>query len=377
MEYTARELLSRLYHAAIDAVDGRFRVQQWCQQQPDYRPQYVIAIGKAAAAMLQGALDSCTTIESALLITLAGNVPRKLLRDKRVECVFSAHPIPDENSLQAGDALLRFIRRTPPDARLLFLISGGSSALVEVLREGVSLAQLQQLNQHLLASGQPIDQMNAERARLSRIKGGGLLAFTGERACTQLLISDVRGNDAAVIGSGLLSAPDCGVATHIIATLDHALDAARDAAQQFGIEVLRHPDFIAGEATAQGVALAQRLLALPAGVHLFGGETTVTLPDKPGIGGRNQTLALAMAPVLEGHDICVMCAGSDGIDGNTPCAGAVVTGDTAARARQMGFDIEQELARANAGAVLMATGDLFKPGPTQTNVMDFVFAYRR
>ncbi len=376
MEYTARELLSQLYHAAIDAVDGRFCVQQWLQQNA-FQPQYVIAIGKAASAMLQGAMETGAQVKGALLISNAARLPRKLLKDKRIRFVQSAHPVPDESSLQAGEALLRFVRSTPDDARLLFLISGGSSSMVDVLREGVTLEQLQTLNRQLLASGKSIGQMNAARRELSRIKGGGLLDFLGERHAVQLLISDVKGDDPRVIGSGLLSSEQGSVETHIIATLDDALRAAQLQAQQYDLPVTLHPDFIEGEAAEQGRRLAATLLAAAPGVHLFGGETTVTLPDKPGIGGRNQTLALAMASPLAGQDICVMCAGTDGIDGCTPCAGAVTTGDTAARAQQMGFDIEQELSAANAGTVLMATGDLFKPGPTNTNVMDVVLAYKR
>jgi len=143
------------------------------------------------------------------------------------------------------------------------------------------------------------------------------------------------------------------------------------------VDAYLHDEFVDGDAIKQGKSISQWLADAPAGVHIWGGETTVCLPDRPGLGGRSQTLALAMSEKLEGRDICVMCAGTDGIDGNTPCAGAVVTGDTAGSARRMGFDVDEELKKANAGTVLMATGDLFKPGATSTNVMDLIIAYKK
>ena len=403
MELTARELLIQLYQTAIDAVDGRFVVQRWSREHPAYQPTHIIAIGKAASAMLQGALDSYAHIQSALLITDARALPRVFKKDKRLGIHVSSHPIPDESSLEAGDALLRFVSNTDEDARILFLISGGSSSLVEVLHPQFELTDLRSLNQYLLASGKPIHAMNAWRKRLSQIKGGGLQSFLGERQCVQLLISDVRGDDASVIGSGLLvqnrHAVDedavlselCGVEpadtiataglaeveTHVIATLDMALRSAAQEVSAHELVCVHHPHFIEGEARSQAENISTLLQQGEPGVYLFGGETTVTLPETPGMGGRNQTLALALSATLEGSDICVLCAGTDGVDGNTPCAGAVITGNTATQARQMGFDIQQELDRANAGTVLMATGDLFKPGASNTNVMDVIIAYKR
>lgn len=398
MVFSARELLSQLYQTAIDAVDGRHCVQQWCRQS-GYRPTHVIAIGKAAPAMLQGALDSYQTVQTALLISNAVNLPREFNHDKRLHIVQSAHPVPDASSLAAGDALLTFIASTPEDARLLFLISGGTSSMVEVLHDGYDLSKLQTINQRLLASGKNIHAINAWRKHFSRIKGGGLLSFLGERECRQLLISDVQGDDVSVIGSGLLvnnrhSADDdaflnsilhtthvntCNrqIESSVVACLHDALNAAYEQALLCDVDAVLHQAFIDGEAEQQGRRLSAWLKSAVSGVHIFGGETTVSLPDKPGMGGRNQTLALAMCENIADTDICVLCAGTDGIDGNTQCAGALVTGDTAAQARQMGFDINEQLRAANAGMVLMATGDVFKPGPTQTNVMDIIIAYKR
>ncbi|UCB54684.1 MAG: DUF4147 domain-containing protein [Thiotrichales bacterium] len=401
-ELTARELLVHLYETAIDAVDGRRLVQQWCRENPSAAFSHCVAVGKAAAAMLQGALDSRKAISSALLITTRASIPRELRRDSRVRIFESAHPVPDQSSLNAGDALLKFLDRIAEDAALLVLVSGGASSLVEVPVDGVSLEQLQRINQHLLASGKDIRTMNAWRRRFSRIKGGGLLQYVQHLRCTQLLISDVYGDDAAVIGSGLLvpSGEDeadhddwlasmlptepglheqyAPVETRVIGSSAIAIRAAAEEAHCQALDHFLHEEFIQGDAIEQGRALGAYLRDAPPGVHVWGGETTVELPERPGVGGRNQAMALALATAIDGMgELSVLVAGTDGIDGNTSCAGAVVSGSSMMAIRQMGFDVEQELNKANAGMVLMATGELFKPGPTNTNVMDIIIAYKR
>ena len=176
-ELTARELLVHLYETAIDAVDGRRLVQQWCRENPSATFTHCIAIGKAASAMLQGAFDSRHTSNSAWLITTREKVTRALKRNKKVAIVESAHPVPERSSLDAGDALLGYLRAAPQHSSLLVLVSGGASSMVEVPVDGLSLSQLQQINRYLLASGKDIHLMNAWRKRLSKIKGGGLLRY--------------------------------------------------------------------------------------------------------------------------------------------------------------------------------------------------------
>jgi glycerate 2-kinase len=401
-ELTARELLVHLYETAIDAVDGRLLVQQWCRENPSANFSHCVAIGKAAPAMLQGALDSCHTLNSALLIMRRGDAPRALKRNNKVLVVESAHPVPDQSSLDAGDALLKYLAEVPDQSSLLVLISGGTSSLVEVPEEGITLAQLQQINDYLLASGKDIQAMNAWRKRFSRIKGGGLLRYVQHLQCTQLLVSDVKGDDPAVIGSGLLVQSDhsehdgdeqllamlpkasgqahkCApIDTVVIGTSAKAQRAAAAEAEHQGLEACLHESFVCGDAVEQGRVLGGYLRGAARGVHIWGGETTVRLPETPGLGGRNQSLALSLAAAIDGiDDLSVLVAGTDGIDGNTPCAGAVVSGRSLQQIRQMGFDVDRELARANAGTVLMATGELFQPGPTNTNVMDVVIAFKR
>ena len=353
-ELTARELLVHLYETAIDAVDGRRLVQQWCRENPDQVFTHCIAIGKAAAAMLQGALDARNAINSALLITARERVTRELRRSAGVTVVESAHPVPDQSTLEAGRALLSYLRDIPERSGLLVLISGGASSLVEVPVEGISLAQLQEINRYLLASGKDIHAMNAWRKAFSGIKGGGLLRYVQQLQCTQLIISDVQGDDPAVIGSGLLVVSDNiqrdsddrlqsllprlprsderypPITTHVIGSNALARRAVAEEAGHQGLDHYLHDEFISGDAIQRGRALGEYLRSAPAGVHVWGGETTVELPDNPGLGGRNQSLALALAAAIEGvEDLSVLAAGTDGIDGNTPCAGAVVSGSTA------------------------------------------------
>ena len=400
-ELTARELLTHLFETAVDSVDGRRLVQQWCRNSESPVFTHCIAIGKAAPAMLQGALDCQHSIKSALLISASEYIPRELLKNKRVKVQQSTHPVPDQLSLSAGAELISYLKSIPQASNVLVLISGGTSSMVDVLNDGVSLDQLQEINEYLLASGMDIHAMNAWRKCFSQIKGGGLLAFTQHLSVTQLMISDVQGNNPAVIGSGLLVQSDADeriaddwlqsllhlaeadipsykpVDTRVIGTIELAARCAADEAGCQGLDSCYHEQFVDGDAIEQGKAIGERLINAPAGVHVWGGETTLHLPDNPGLGGRNQTMALAMAEVIDQMDnITVLVAGTDGIDGNTSCAGAIITGDTKTRANQMGFDIDDELAKANAGVVLMATDDLFQPGPSRTNVMDIIIAYK-
>lgn len=404
-ELTTRELQMLLYQEAVDAVDGQYRVQRWLADDPQ-RFSHCVAIGKAAPAMLQGALNACPSLSDSLLIAPGQQISRALRKNSAVRCMASSHPVPDEKSLQAGEALLQFLRQLPEQAELLFLISGGASSLVEVLVDGISLEQCDRINRYLLASGKPIHQINGWRRRYSKIKAGGLLRYIHIAHCTQLLLSDVKDDDVSVIGSGLLvesqsirdddsyldsifkdksSQPEnetldnnkhsVTVTTEVIGTLDHALEACAQSARSEGLPVIVHKTFLEGEVSQVAWRLASYLKQAPRGIHLWGGETTVQLPDKPGIGGRNQSLALNVAVHLAGTDIHLLAAGTDGIDGNSNCAGAAVSARTIEKARSMGIDVNEALERANAGMVLMATDDLIQPGPTNTNVMDIVIAY--
>lgn len=401
------QVLLEVYQAALEAVHGRRCVHESLKTYPLNGPVYLIALGKAACAMAQGAHDVLDTrIAAALIVTKQGfaeSLPWPVLE--------AGHPLPDERSLAAGQALLDFAARIPPDASVLVLLSGGASALVEVLPQGVTLDTLRALNEWLLASGLDIAAMNRMRKRLSCIKGGQLAKLLSPRPVLCLAISDVPGDDPRVIGSGPLAADNAlltacdttglppvvvealryslpalsaedacfrNVQFKIIARLDDAKHAAAEAARQLGYRVTLHPEFIDGDALAAGARLAQALLAAPAGeIQVWGGETTLVLPPHPGRGGRNQSLALSAARVLAGKENAwFLSIGTDGSDGPTLDAGALVDGGTIARGEIDGQSASQALAAADAGTFLEASGDLVQTGPTGTNVMDLMLGLR-
>jgi glycerate 2-kinase len=404
-----RNHLLQVYTEALEAVNGRRCVKAALQQHELKSPLYVIAIGKAAASMLQGALDFCgDRIAKGLLISKVGYTEADLFPGN-IHTIEAGHPWPTAASIEAGQRLLEFISATPADAQLLFLISGGTSSLVEVLPDGVTLDELRRVNDWLLGSGLDIHAMNHVRKAISSIKGGRLARHLGGRPTLALLISDVPGDEPATIGSGLLvpealleteaplelpewletlmqrgsPAPLDGdhcyenIAIEIIATLDDAKRAAAQKGRELGYEVYEHGALLGGDAVVVGRQLATELLEGSAGLHVWGGETTVRLPANPGRGGRNQQLALAAAIELEGEEgVTFLAAGTDGTDGPTEDAGALVDGGTIKRGSVEGLDPEQALTDADAGTCLAASGDLIQTGPTGTNVMDLMLGIK-
>ncbi len=403
-----REALLTIYQAGVDAVQGEKCVHRCLQQHPCDNATYTIAIGKAAAAMTRGALAACDrAIERALVITRAGYGDPELVNNSRIEQLESAHPVPDARSLAAGEHLVRFLVDIPEQACLLVMISGGASSLVELLPEGTSLGRFTELNQRLLASGRDIHEINRIRKAVSRIKGGRLARWVAGRSTRVLLISDVRDDDPAVIGSGLLF-PDnqengletlpfalrqlCTPADpapkvtdtlfqtiqwQVIASNRQARTAAANAAHALGLPVSNHEEFISGDAAVEGRRIAEELAYLSPGVHIWGGEPTVSLPESPGRGGRMQTLALAAAMALDGRDgVWLLAAGTDGADGFSEDAGALIDGQTVNRGEAVGGHANCALLEANAGGFLVGSGDLIRTGATGTNVMDLIIALR-
>jgi glycerate 2-kinase len=403
----ARQQLLAFFGAGVEAVVGDTAVAQYFGRAEPKSEYYAISIGKAASAMLRGALQSLSgRVVKSLLITKHGHVDATFRGcGESVEIVESSHPVPDMDSLRAGHRLLSFIAQAPHDAHLLFLISGGTSSLVEVLPEEMSLADLRALNETLLAGGMDIGDMNRVRKAVSRIKGGRLAGYIGGRRATCLLVSDVPGDRVEDIGSGLLcrerapitcvlddkladfvqasSADTVDAAvwrqidTHIVASLDHAKRAVAQAAIAAGHTVTVADHFVQGDATAAGRDLAESLKSASPGVYVWGGETTLVLPENPGRGGRNQHLALAAAAALDGVAGCyLLCAGTDGSDGPTQDAGGIVDGGTLSRGRKSGCDWHSALARADSGEFLQASCDLLTTGPTGTNVMDLMIGLK-
>ncbi len=402
---TPRRLLLDALRAGLDAARGdRLTARVLSEVLPD-RPVVVVAAGKAASAMARGAagvLDG--RVERGLVV---GQEPGSGDWPFPCRVITAEHPVPGEGSLAAGRTVLDLLGRAPVDAACLFLISGGASSLVEVPVPGVGLEDLRRANEWLLASGLDIGAVNAVRRRLSRIKGGGLARYLDGRQALVLALSDVPGNDPAVIGSGWLARPagdripeglpgwlnDLAgsrpetppaddpvwddVDIRIVGDNRTALEAAAAALQAAGLEVRTAGERLQGEAAAQGRAIAREMTEGPPGAVLRGGECTVKLPDSPGRGGRCQHLALAAAEVLAGRDDCwLLAAGTDGRDGNSDAAGALVDGSTVRRGEQEGLSSGNSLERADSGSFLDAAGDLVDTGPTGTNVNDLVIGLK-
>jgi hydroxypyruvate reductase len=404
----SRADLLAIYRAGLAAVDGHACVSRFLSSRPPSGPVSLATIGKAASAMAAGARATLgAQLNQALVITKTGHLDPALQQDPRFVCMEAGHPVPDENSLAAGQALVRFLQELPDGTGLLVLISGGTSSLVEVLPESVDLGALQLLNDWLLASGLPVQDINRVRCAVSRIKGGRLARWLGPQPVTVLLVSDVAGDDPAIIGSGLLYTADekplddiplpdwvtsmvlacqfgpapvnneLSVQHHIIARLGDALDAAHRHARSLGYTATVVMPELSGDAQQAGRDIVSMLEGKPAGAWLWGGETTVKLPPRPGQGGRCQSLALAAASALSGREhIVLLAAGSDGSDGPGTAAGAMVDGTTLERGTASGLDAARCLQRADAGTFLEASGDLVVTGPTGTNVTDLVIAIK-
>jgi glycerate 2-kinase len=379
-----RRLLLELFQAGLDRVCGRRVVAKELKASADAAsapPVWIAAIGKAASAMALGAHDVLgASVQRALIITKDGHTAPQLEVLSGVEIHESAHPVPDQRSLAAGEALLRWLRDLPDSVEPLFLISGGASSLVEVLEEGVTFEQLGRLNAEGLASGIAIAELNARRSRLSQIKGGGVARILGERPARALFISDVPGDDPAVIGSGLLGPagthPD-RIDRKVVASLDHALDGVCEAARKWDLDVRRAAQRFDDDAARLAVRFAHELHLNAAHVCVWGGESTVQLPPNPGRGGRNQHLALAAARLLAGQPhMMLLAAGTDGTDGVTDDAGALVDSETCARLSVAEIDPDDYMRRADSGTALAASGDLIHTGPTGTNVGDLVIGLK-
>jgi glycerate 2-kinase len=400
----SRELLTRCLRASLAAVDGRSVVASALAglDLPPGCP--VLAVGKAAPAMLAGARD---VLGERMGPTL-GVAQDGAGRPGEPRTMTGDHPLPGARSLAAGHAVLDFIDSLPADLPLLCLWSGGSSALLEALPEGLTAADLVRANRWLLGSGLPIAAVNRVRAALSCFKGGRLAAHLPGREVTLLVLSDVPGDDLAAVGSGpwtptppaalpgdlpewlaeltrrAPAAPAPGdpglaeVTGRIIANGWQALAAAGTAVEGVGLPVSLHEPPLEGEVEATAAELLAAIAKAPPGLLGWWGETTVRLPSQAGRGGRNTHLALALAAGLEGrNDLTVVCAATDGRDGTGPWAGGWADGGVIERGMAQGLSARAALAAADSGTYLSRTGDALAGGPTGTNVMDLVLALRR
>jgi hydroxypyruvate reductase len=345
-------------------------------------------------------------ISSALLISKHGHISQKMrqkfYKNNKIVCVESDHPIPKKASMDAGNALIEYLTKLPEKEPVLFLISGGTSALVEVLQDDWDLEKLQLLTDYLLANAYSIDEINAVRRRLSKIKGGGLWAYLDNRPVACLMISDVPDDDPAIIGSGLLfpakdkkknklptlprewreklgdykpiKVPD-NFNGKIIACLDDAKKAAEIKAKALGYQVEIMPEFLQGDAVKTAKMCVDTVKKNKGKLCIWGGETTVQLPNNAGKSGRNQHLALAAAIEMDGmENMHLLSAGTDGSDGMTTATGAVVESLTLQIGEQQNLNAVDYLKKADSNSFFKEVGGLITTGATGTNVMDLVIA---
>lgn len=405
----ARENVLTIFEAGVARVKGDNAVVGYLKENALTDEYHLISVGKAGSSMALGALSVLDKqIVNGLVITKHDHTEDELRAYNQITTMESDHPVPGEPSLAAGKALVDFVEAAASDAKFLVLFSGGASSLMEVLADGMTLEKLAELNKVLLSIGYDITQMNQIRRAISHIKGGRLANFINGRETLALLISDVPGDNPAVIGSGPLTPVDeditqldlpesitsildgvtftpaaekekfANVETHVIATLNDAKNAAAKCAESLGFNVITHPEFMEGNAEEKAVELCQYLQTAQTGVHIWGGETSLILPENPGRGGRNQHLAGVAARELEDNeDIVFLAAGTDGTDGPTPDAGGLVDGQTVARGEQKNLSINDHLLAADVGNYLINTDDLVTTGPTGTNVMDLVVAFKQ
>jgi hydroxypyruvate reductase len=328
----------------------------------------VVGAGKAAASMA-AALEAAwgdAAFEGVVVTRYGHAVPTR-----RIAVIEAAHPVPDANSERGARALMAAVAGLTPDDQVVALMSGGASSLLVLPVEGITLEDKMFLNKALLESGAPIGTMNRIRKALSGIKGGKLASAAHPARLVTLAISDVPGDDPAVIGSG--PTYHRGADYQLIATPAMALEAAAAFARSRGVNVKSLGDAIEGEAAEVGREMAAAALRETGPMLLLsGGETTVTIGrETPGRGGRNTEFLLSLAVALEGAtNIYAIAGDSDGIDGTETAAGAIIAPDTIARARAAGLDPASMLKAHDSYSLFSNLGDLIVTGPTLTNVND-------
>jgi glycerate 2-kinase len=409
-----RQLLRAMFDAAIGAASPRLRIPACLPPAPKGRT-IVIGAGKASAAMAKAVEDLWPGPLAGIVVTRYGHA----VPCDRIEIVEAAHPVPDENGHRAARRIMEMVRGLGPDDLVLALISGGGSSLLSLPAPGVTLEDKQAVNAALLRSGASIGEMNVVRKHLSSIKGGRLAAAAYPARLVTLVISDVPGDDPAVIASGptvpdsstfaearavlekyaitepraaiehLMRAAEetpkpaaprlANTSTVIIATPQLSLEAAADLARSNGVTPLILGDAIEGEAREVGRVMAgiARQIALrgqpapPPVVLLSGGETTVTVRGN-GRGGRNVEFLLSLVVELGGlPGVFALAGDTDGVDGAEEIAGAIAAPDSLSRAFARGIDAKARLADNDGHSFFEALGDQIVTGPTLTNVNDF------
>ena len=393
------------YDAALAAVHGRRVVRNALQDESPPRAVHILALGKAAESMLEGAAEVWSgAIVRALVVAPVRRGWRGRPQAFPVSRAPGDHPVPGSRSLAAGQAMADFLGTVPVSDTLLVLLSGGASSLAEMPCPGIDPEWLQRLNERLLSSGWDIRHTNALRARLSRLKGGSALLFCGADDIRVLVLSDVPGDALESVGSGPfwprdmaadLPLDELGVpelrdllercpAPPFVARPQHRLvagnaDARRAVvvqARSDGIPGYDHGLFPATSGLEAASQVARYLRFAREGIHVWGGEAPVRLPLGPGRGGRAQHLAGLLLLLWNARGcprpIEVLCAATDGLDGTSGAAGAwfdAAQGPLDAATRDA---LRAALRRADVAAFWESLGQVVPSADTETNVMDLL-----
>jgi glycerate 2-kinase len=428
-----RDSALAIYRAALDAADPRAAIRRAVQREGDTLRVdtreydlsrgrvFVVGFGKASAAMAQAIEGICgdKIARGAVSVKYGHTLPLR-----KIQLLEAGHPLPDANSIHSAEEILDVLRGARESDLVICVISGGGSAILELPVDGISLDNLRVTTDTLLRSGATINEMNAIRKHLSQVKGGQLVRHVNGAHIVSLILSDVIGSPIDTIASGPTT-PDSttfadalgaierrGIRTQSPVSVIHhlergahgeipetpkgndpmfahvqnvivadnaiACDAALQAARERGFNALLLSSVIQGQARevakmlaaiAKEIAQSNRPIPRPACV-IVGGETTVTIRGS-GTGGRCQELALAAAIEIAGMDNGVILAGStDGTDGPTDAAGAIVDGMTVVRAAERGLDAHAFLSNNDAYHFFQPLDDLIMTGPTNTNVND-------
>ena len=406
MKEPLRQTADQIVSASIQSVLPDAAVQRALR---DFHPEgrvVLVAAGKAAWQMAHAAVAALGRVEDGIVITKYGHVKGAI---PGVRCYEAGHPVPDANSFSATEQALELVHGLHPEDTVLFLLSGGGSALLEkpLLPEN----ELQHITGQLLASGADIVEMNTVRKRLSGVKGGRFAQACAPAQVFSIVLSDILGDPLDMIASGP-AVPDTStcaqalaiaekyhldlspaakallqqetpkaldrVTTRITGSVRELCTAAAEACRAHGYEPYLLTDRLCCEAREAGSFLGS-IVRTHAGqgrklAYLAGGETVVHLTGK-GLGGRNQELALAAAPALASLErCCVFSVGSDGTDGPTDAAGGYVDGRTEGALRAAGWDVYRTLADNDAYHALQAVDGLIWTGATGTNVNDVAVA---
>ena len=394
----------------------------------DYEKIYLIGIGKASILMSLGLEDILgDQIRQGIVITKY--LPVSSVLPENIETIIGNHPVPDVQSLAAGKQLLSFLQNINENDLVFCLISGGGSALVTLPEDGITLNEIAELNSVLLQCGASINEINCIRKHVDRLKGGGVIQYGTSAQWITLVLSDVVSNSLDVIASGP-TFPDpttfedaCGIIENyglvdkisttiyqylldgkdgkqpetlkpgnskfrkmenrILASNEHAAAAAKNTCLELGFDASIFSTTCQGEANLVGGDFAEMIKTIKSKSYpgqkptciIVGGETTVTVKGN-GFGGRNLEVALSAAKKLSGlENVALITLATDGEDGPTDAAGAVVTGETFDRAAKQGLSLQDYLERNDSYHFFEQVGGLIKTGSTGTNVNDLTFLF--